>query len=84
MSSDPGRGVWLPEFELTKVLTIGEDWPEAVIVTKWERNLVGERRLVGSRSYVSSVTHDELVDEAVQALEEREAIWKEHGIAQQQ
>lgn len=47
----PGRDVWLPEFSLTPINTMGSAWPDAVIVEKWERNDIGERRWVDTEMY---------------------------------
>jgi hypothetical protein len=44
------RQLWLQEFEVDYEEVIGQDWP-LVIVTKWESNLIGERRFVGTRIY---------------------------------
>lgn len=46
---DEKRSLWLPEFEVDHEEVIGH-WP-IVIVTKWERNFLGERRYVETRSY---------------------------------
>jgi hypothetical protein len=44
------RMLWLQEFEVDYEEVLGQGWP-LVIVTKWERNLLGERRFVGTRIY---------------------------------
>jgi len=47
----PPSPLWLPYFEQHEVTTMGEEWP-SYIVTKWERNQIGETRFTGqSRLY---------------------------------
>lgn len=47
---DPRHGVWIPEYETTTEEVMGQEWP-LVVVQKWERNGIGERRYVGTRIY---------------------------------
>lgn len=54
---EESRSIWIPEFETEVIETIGSEWPDGVIVTKWERNLLGERRYVGMIAY-----HPEKID----------------------
>lgn len=44
------RDLWQTEFEVQTMETVGGDWP-GVIVEKWERNWIGERRYVATRAY---------------------------------
>ena len=45
---DARRNIWLPDYTLTPLETMGGDWP-AVVIDKFEENRLGERRYVGSR-----------------------------------
>ena len=44
------RDVWMPEYETTVIEYLGDKWPD-ILVEKWERNGIGERRLVTSLIY---------------------------------
>jgi len=55
MSVDEKRSVWIPEWETDVITAKGQDWPEGVIVNKWERNLLGEKRYVDSKWYYASL-----------------------------
>jgi len=44
------RDVWWPEFDTEVVSIMGQQWPD-LIVTKWERNYLGEKRYVETRTY---------------------------------
>lgn len=45
------RDLWIPEYHVQKIETIGADWP-MVLVEKWEKNAIGERRFIEVRNYV--------------------------------
>ncbi len=45
------RDIWIPEWETETVTAMGQPWPEGIIVTRWERNLIGEKRYVDTKWY---------------------------------
>jgi len=49
-ATDPRTSVWMVDFEVTSIEMHGHEWPD-VLVQKWERNEIGERRFVESRIY---------------------------------
>jgi len=50
-ATDSRRLIWLPRFELREVTTEGRDWPDLILVEKWEENLIRELRYVETRTY---------------------------------
>jgi len=56
--------LWLPDFEVTIVEVMGQEWPTAYLVSKWERNAIGERRFTGeTRTYRDAATLRAALDE---------------------
>lgn len=49
--NDIRRALWFPDYDVHTVEVMGQEWPD-LIVEKWERNSIGERRFVESRTYV--------------------------------
>lgn len=49
--------VWMVDFEVTAIEMHGHEWPD-VLVQKWERNEMGERRFVESRIYKAAKEAD--------------------------
>lgn len=46
--------LWVPYFESTEVLLLGDEWP-TYVVSKWERNQLGETRFTGeTRTYLNA------------------------------
>lgn len=51
---DQRRNIWQPEWETEVVNEVGREWPSGILVTKWERNMIGEKRYVDTKWYYAS------------------------------
>lgn len=63
-ASDPYRNLWLDEFETDEVQVLnGDPWP-MLVVHRWQRNRLGERRFVETRRYVRAEVSTDARDAA--------------------